>query len=514
MKKSLFLCVLSSSALGFATLISPARADVEMLTLVQDHAILQSNKPLAIWGRADAGERVTVSFADQTISTVTDEKGAWRVILAPLSVNAAPQILTVTGKNALTFKDILVGEVWLCAGQSNMEFKLSKAKNAKEELAAANYPLVRQYSMRYFLSNTPEIKNLGYWTIASSTTAADFNAVGYFFARELHQKLGVPVAIIDASWGGTSVESWLSGEFVNSKPELGFVAQHWQARLDDYPALKAKYDTDLAIWQQRSDEAKSKGEPFTQLRPLAPPNPDGSPHQDKPSAIYNAKIAPLTPATIRGVLWYQGEGNAERALEYESLFPALINGWRAAFHQPDLPFFWVQLPNYNSRGWTELRVAQSKTLALPATGQAITIDVGEANNIHPLNKQSVGDRLARLALRRVYNRKIADSGPVFSSARFEGGAARIEFTSVEGGLRFEGETLSGFEVAGADRKFVPAVARIEGACVIISASGVPLPIAVRYAWKNAPVANLANSEGLPAAPFRTDSWDEANTSAY
>ncbi|BCM88956.1 hypothetical protein IAD21_00798 [Abditibacteriota bacterium] len=498
------------SLLGCTAPIKFASANVELSPLFQDHTVLQSGQSDPIWGTAEAGEKITVSFAGQSLSTIAGKDGIWRVVLSPLTSNSTPETLTVTGNNTLNVRDVVVGEVWLCSGQSNMDFSLSRARNGDEEIAAANWPMIRQFKVRNSLSNAPQTTLRGEWIPASPATAGDFTAVGYFFARELQQKMGFPVGIVHSSWGGTDIEAWMSADSINSNPDLKFVTQHWQQRLDDYPARKTQYEADLTDWQQKTDDARAKGESYTRPKPREPANPDGTTHVDKASAIFNGKIAPFASLSMRGVLWYQGENNAGRAGEYETLFPSLITGWRKAFGRPELPFFWVQLPNFrgnpNDTDWVEMRQAQSKALSLPATGQAIAIDVGEVTNIHPTNKQPVGERLARLALNRVYSQKIVDCGPTFVAAKFEGNTMRVEFSNIANGLKFDGDALNGFEVAGADQKFVPASAHIDGATVVVNAPTIPLPVAVRYAWHNAPTTNLVNSEGLPTAPFRSDNW--------
>ncbi len=485
------------------------RADVIPAPIFQDHAVLQAGKPLPVWGRADAGEKVTVSFAGQTISATTGTDGSWKVILAPLKISSEPAVLSITGKNTIVLQDILVGEVWLCSGQSNMEFRLNRATNALAEIAAANFPLIRQFQVGNNIANTPQTTVKGRWTLCQPTTAADFTAVGYFFARELHQKLGVPVGLLHSSWGGTDIEAWMSADSIVENTNLNFVADHWQKKIDNYPAAKAAWDAKETAAAKAVAEAKTNGVAYKKPWNPLPPNPDGSPYYNKPSNLFNGMIAPLVPAAIAGVLWYQGENNVGRANEYRQLFPALITGWREVFGQPNLPFYWVQLPNFDGYGWdqiAELREAQTATLRLPVTAQAITIDVGQVHDIHPVNKQDVGHRLAVIALQKKYGQKVVASGPVFSTVNFTNGTAVVTFAEVADGLVVRGETLKGFELAGADHKFHPADAKIADATVTIHSAEVAMPVAVRYAWHNAPDAALFNSADLPAAPFRSDDW--------
>ncbi len=499
-------------ATSIAALLFPAAAlfaKVVPAPLFQDHAVLQQGKPVPIWGTADPGEKVTVTFAGQTLATTADAAGRWRVTLAPLKVSAKPATLTLSGTNTVELNDILVGEVWLCSGQSNMEMKLAKADNAEAEIAAARFPLIRQFQVGYEVSNEPLNTAGGTWVPASPETAGKFTAVGYFFARELHRKLGgVPVGLINASWGGTAIEPWMSPG-VLAQREFGFVEKNWRTQLANYPALQAKFEAAEAESARKAAEAKAAGKPYRKPWRRAPANPDGRPHEDKPTAIFNGMIHPLLLAALAGVLWYQGESNSARPAEYKKLFPAFITDLRTSFAQPDLPFYWVQLSAFiGSPGedWAGLREAQTAALALPRTGQAITIDIGMEKNVHPANKQDVGLRLALLALKNHYGKTVVASGPLFADATFQGNTAQVAFTDIADGLVVKGDALRGFELAGADKKFVPAEARIEGATVIASAAAVPVPVAVRYGWKNYPVVTLANSAGLPAAPFRSDVW--------
>jgi sialate O-acetylesterase len=483
-------------------------AKVTPAPLFRDHAVLQQGKPMPVWGTADAGEYITIDFADQKLATTAGDDGTWRVTLAPLKASAKPATLTLTGTNTVVVQDVLVGELWLASGQSNMNFKLDAAANAPAEIAAADFPLIRHFHVPERPENNPVIdgKIWGAWEVCSPATAGKFTAVGYFFARKLHQELGVPIGILHASYGGTDIEAWMSAESLARDPALAFVAGARKKRDDDYPTALVKYQNALAAFEQKAAEAKSRGEtaPKNDLREPAKP---GAANRKNGASLYNGMIAPFVPAPFAGVIWYQGENNVGRADQYRLLFPALITGWRDAFGRPDLPFYWVQLPNfkgYGGSGTTALREAQAAALVLPHTAQAIAIDVGESGNIHPKNKQDVGLRLALLALQKTYGKSVVASGPVFSTATFSGASARVTFTEIADGLVAKGGVLSGFTLAGADKKFVPAEARIEGDTVIVTAAAVPAPVAVRYAWIDDPVATLANSVGLPAAPFRSD----------
>jgi sialate O-acetylesterase len=498
------------SSLAVVLAVSPALfADVTPATLFQDHAVLQRGKPVPVWGTADAGEQVTVTFADQSKSTVAGQDGRWSVTLDPLSASATSATLTIAGNNTLTFSDILIGEVWLASGQSNMEWAVKDTyDHALDVPASANLP-IRHIKIPRKVSDTPLTQAGGSWQTASPATAGEFTAVGYYFARDIHALVGVPVGIINSTWGGTRAESWTDPDTLATNAALSYVGEAWSKTLAEYPALKAKHDADFEAWLQRRAAAHAAGESFSERAPGAPSGPG---HHATPSGLYNAMIHPLVPFALRGTIWYQGESNAggvEQAVRYHELFSAMITGWRAKFGQGDVPFYWVQLANFSNRdpqgdSWAFLRESQTKTLALSATGQAVAIDIGDVRDIHPRNMKDVGRRLARLALAREYGFQIADSGPVFQKAEREGAGYRVTFA--HGRLTAPLNTLAGFEIAGADKVFHPADAKIERDAVLVSSAAVPEPVAVRYAWRNAPAAGLFNREGLPAAPFRTDNW--------
>jgi sialate O-acetylesterase len=504
---SVFVCTL----LGGLFLSSTALADVKPSPYFQDHAVLQAGKAMPIWGKADAGEKVTVSFAGQTASTTAEADGKWRVSLKPLKVNAEAATLTITGNNTIVIKNVVVGDVWLCAGQSNMDFKVSQVTNASAEIASAERPLIRQFNVYSYksLSNTPLDTAAAGWAVSSPKTVGEFTAVGYFFAREVNEKLGVPVGIINTSWGGTEIEAWIPSEAV-AGAEFKFIDERWQQLISDYPAKKLKYDAEVAEEEAKFAAAAAKGEVYKKKWLPAIPNPDGTPHRNKLSNIYNAMVHPFTAVPLSGILWYQGESNAGRHDEYSKLFPALIKGWRTAFAQPDLPFYWVQLPNFRAtettNDWVKLRVAQSSALSLPKTAQAITIDVGEVKDIHPKNKQDVGHRLALIALKNHYGKDVIASGPTVAKISFSKDSAMVKFKDLAGGLQFKGDALTGFEIAGEDKVFKPAEASISGDTVTVKSAEIPAPVAVRYAWRNAPQAALYNKADLPAAPFRSDAW--------
>ncbi len=510
----------------FAGLAAPAvlRADVVPSPLFQDHAVLQRGKPVPVWGRADAGETVSVSFAGQTKSTTAGADGRWSVTLDPLAVNAEPATLTIAGKNTVTFSDVLVGEVWLASGQSNMEWSVDNANDSDMTRRTARFPLIREIKVKRTVADAPAETFEGAWRVASPETVGAFSVVAYSFARDVHLALdGVPVGIVNSTWGGTPVESWMSPATLASDPAFAGVAERWSRVLAEYPAKKAEHDAAMTAWRTEKAAAEAAGERFTKSAPRGPTGP-GSPWT--PSGLHNGMIAPLQPFALRGAIWYQGESNADRAAEYHGLFSAMIRGWRGEFGQGDFPFFWVQLAAFRASGpeatdWADLREAQARTLELPATGQAIAIDApaSDFGDIHPRDKATIGRRLARLALNRVYgDGSLADSGPVFAGTEpvaaepaTETGpgrpaALRVNFSGVNGRVRQPLPTVTGFEIAGEDRVFHPAEARTERGSVVVWSSAVPAPVAVRYAWRNHPVAWLQDDLGLPVPPFRSDTW--------
>ncbi|HUR58257.1 MAG TPA: sialate O-acetylesterase [Opitutaceae bacterium] len=499
-------------------------ADVVPAALFSDRAVLQREKPVPIWGRAEAGEKITVTFGGQKRATTTGSDGRWIVFLDALPASAQGTDLTIAGKNTVVLRDIVVGEVWLCSGQSNMEWPVSRAMDAPRETATANFPLLRHVRVEHVVAESPADmaktgggldKLTAGWQSTTPQTVGGFTAVGYYFARDLHLKLGVPIGLVHSSWGGTPVESWLSPAALDANPAFAIVRERWRQALVEYPTAKPAYEAWLAEWTRAEAAAKKKTPPaqrdWLQKNPRrrAPRGP-GDPWT--PTGLFNGMIHPLLPYALRGAIWYQGESNAERASEYHALFTALIAAWRTHFGQGDFPFFWVSLANYKvpedptGQSYAFLREAQTKALALPNTGQALAIDLGDPDNIHPTNKQAVGRRLALLARNRVYDVIGDDTGPTFTTATREGAGLRVRFTHADGGLIAHEKPVQSLELAGADRVFRPAEGRIDRETLFVTSPLVRQPVAVRYAWKNAPDANLYNGAGLPAVPFRSDDW--------
>jgi sialate O-acetylesterase len=513
-RKASFSGSIVSLILSLALLLASAGAtlaDVKLPAVIGDNMVLQQGQKIAIWGWADPGEEVMVSVSWLTMQwgVTADKDGKWTFKMNPPKVGG-PYEMTLRGKNTITIENILVGEVWVCSGQSNMQWPVRQAANAEQEIAAAKYPNIRLFTVERKVAQEPQTDCVGSWQPCSPDTVPGFSAVAYFFGRELHKELNVPIGLIHTSWGGTPAEAWTSEDVLKSEPVCAPILQRYAEAMAKYPQAKKEYEQKLEEWKVAVAEAKAKGGKQPR-RPRAPFGP-GNPHS--PAGLYNAMIAPLIPYGIRGAIWYQGESNASRAYQYRKLFPAMIKCWRQDWGQGDFPFLFVQLANFMAvrpepveSAWAELREAQLMTLALPNTGMAVIIDIGEANDIHPKNKQDVGSRLALWALARTYAKRLVYSGPLYKSMNVEAKKIILHFDHVGGGLVAQGGgPLKGFAIAAADRKFIWADAKIEGNTVVVSSDKVAEPVAVRYAWADNPVCNLYNKDGLPASPFRTDSW--------
>jgi sialate O-acetylesterase len=475
--------------------------------------VLQADREVPVWGWADPGEEVTVAIAGQTKTAKADPKGKWTVKLAPLKAGDA-LTLRVKGSNAITVQDVLVGEVWLCSGQSNMQMTVKGAKDFATEKAAANFPKIRMFRETSGVATTPQDHCKGTWQVCSPDSVGDFSAAGYFFGREIHKSLDVPVGLINSSVGGTPIEAWTSMKAQHPKSELKPILEPWEKAVADWDPAKAQaqYEKQLAAYKEAAAKAKAEGK----TPPRAPNKPvDPKLSNHRPASLFNAKIAPLIPYAIRGAIWYQGESNAGKLAHLYGLqLKTMIEDWRSRWGEGDFPFAWVQLPNYmkaqsqpvEASNWAVIREEMLKTLALPHTGMAITIDVGEANDIHPKDKQDVGQRLAMWALAKVYGKLVAASGPLPAGHKVNSSEVVLSFKHTAGGLVGKGGELKGFAIAGADRKWVKADAKISGDQVIVSSPNVKEPVAVRYDWANNPDGNLYNGAGLPASPFRTDNW--------
>ena len=482
---------------------SGAWAKVGLPALFGDHMVVQRDAPVHVWGTAEPGEAVQVAFRGQSVSTAAAEDGRWEVYLDP-GPAGGPFGLAVEGSNRVEFEDVHVGEVWVGSGQSNMVWPLERSRDAEQEIAAAEHPGIRYFKVTLNTSDTRLEDVEGQWQVVSPETASGFSGVGYFFARHLHKQLGVPMGIIQSAWGGTPAESWTSARTLAEEPALANMSAEFAA---EAMADEAVYADRLATWEKRSAAAKAEGKEA----PRRPPPPRALRPQHKPSALFNAMIAPLLPYAIRGTIWYQGENNASRGQGYlyRRLFRAMIEDWRREWGIGAFPFLFVQLANYGrvpeESTWPELREAQAMALGLANTGMAVTIDVGNPTDIHPRNKQDVGLRLALAARAIAYGEHDLEySGPLFRQATRDAAGLRLWFDHVGGGLEARGGQLEGFQVAGRDGKFVSAQASISGNTVLVSSAAVKHPVGVRYAWAADAQGNLFNDAGLPASPFQTN----------
>jgi len=636
--------ILTVVAIIISTLIS--KADVRIADIFSDNMVLQRDINLKVWGTADPGEKLYVSFNGQKQRTKADKKGKWSVIFKPMKAEGEPLNMTIHGKNEIVLKNILIGDVWICSGQSNMQMKVSESNNAEKEIEKANYPNIRLFDVPRTVSNVPmESMPNASWKICTPETIKDFSAVGYFFGSGLQKEIDVPIGLIHTSWGATCVETWTSKASITKLPkyedfgeridnyDVTTVAQKYEddlkKALGGFPekemGLEEKWmlpSTDRSTWKSMTLPTLWENAGYNRLNGLvwfsfdfnltaleldSLPNlhlgkihdsditwvngqkvgemnwandveriyavpakllkagknnisvrvedkyykggfaskadklflqlgqkkislsgawkfkvdtviPDFKPFpNDVPSLLYNAMINPLIPFGIKGVIWYQGESNTPRSKEYEITFPNMINNWREDWQQGDFPFLFVQLANFQPTvdtpkedAWAELRETQSNTLSVKNTGMAVAIDIGEASNIHPLNKQDVGNRLMLSALKVAYGKDIVHAGPIYKSMQIEGKKAIISFDHVGSGLLIKDKHgyINEFEIAGADRKFYWAKAKIDGDQIIVWSDKVSKPVAVRFGWSINPASfNLYNKEGLPASPFRTDNWE-------
>lgn len=486
-----------------------ARADVVPHALFSDNMVLQQGADAPVWGTADDGEKVTVVFQDQTAST-NAAGGKWKVTLKALSPGG-PAEMTIRGKNTITLKNVLVGEVWVCSGQSNMAMTVNRCHDAEAVIARSANPKIRLFTVPRKGADEPQSDVDGSWSECGPDTVPGFSGVGYFFGKHLQEKLDVPVGLINSSYGGTPAESWTSRPKLAAKPELRPILDGYAEAVKRYPEALKRYENALAQWKKQAAEARKEGK---RRRGRAPRPPMGPNHPKRPGGLYYAMICPLQPFAVRGAIWYQGEANAGRAYQYRTLLPTMIECWREDWGQGDFPFLIVQLAPFMKivdepaeSAWAELREAQMIVMqCVPNTATAVITDVGEENDIHPKKKQPVGDRLAIAARALAYGEKIEYSGPVYKCMKVEDGTAILSFDHLGGGLVVKGDKLTGFTICGEDRKFVNAEATITGDTVVVSSPEVPKPVAVRFGWANFPVVNLWNKADLPASPFRTDDF--------
>jgi sialate O-acetylesterase len=489
-----------------------ARADVKLPAIFGTHMVLQRDQKDRVWGWAEPGEAITVQINGQRKTTEAGRDGSWQVELDPMP-SGGPHTMTVQGKNRVQLDDVLCGEVWICSGQSNMEWPVSATRDRDLERQTAKYPMIRLISVPPVGTQEPQKDFRGRWEPCRPETVGGFSAVGYFFGRQLHQTLGVPIGLIDNAWGGSACEAWIRRDRLAADEKYAPLLAQWEQIEKDLPRAMSEYESKLAAWREAGAKARTAGK----QQPPRPQSPESLMRGNfRPGNIYNGVLKPTIGYGIRGVIWYQGESNAGRAYQYRELFPLMIQSWRDEWGQGEFPFYWVQLADYLSEAaepkesaWAELREAQTMTLSrLPHTGEAVIIDIGEGKDIHPRNKQDVAMRLVRWALALDYGLPIAHQSPTYKSMTRMGNKVVLALDHVGGGLRTHDVAQPrGFAIAGGDHKFVWAEAKITGPSTIeVWSEKVSDPAAVRYAWADNPVCNLYSSEGLPVTPFRTDDW--------
>lgn len=479
-------------------MVSFANAETKLPNIFSDGMVLQQGQENKIWGRDNPGQAIAIAIGDHQLSVTTDAAGNWSAKLPALPVGG-PHILTVAGSSARIVRDVLVGEVWVCSGQSNMQWWVKASNDPDLEKIAANFPKIRMINFPQVGAQEPIWSHDDRkWQVCSPETIDDFSAVGYYFARQLHQTTGVPIGMINNAWGGSACEAWINRDVLNASPRFQRLMDNWKANETRHQELNTKTDRN----EQEEKDFKNLGN-----------NMRGN---QRPANIYNGVLKSHLGYGIRGAIWYQGESNAGRAYQYRDLFPLMIQNWRDEWGQGDFPFYWVQLADFMAEksepadsAWAELREAQTMTMdRLPNTGQAVIIDIGEGKDIHPMNKVDVGRRLARWALAKQYNIPIEYQSPRYASMQEDGDGIVLTFNHIPNGWRpFDVNEPVGFTIAGEDKKFYPAEAKIlDGGKIRVSSSKVSKPMSVRYAWADNPICNMYSKAGLPLTPFRTDDW--------
>lgn len=494
--------------------VSTAQATISLPDVLSDGMVLQQNQKVPIWGSADPGETVVVKFAGQAKTAAASADGRWLVKLDPIRASTTPATMIITGKNTIELKNILIGEVWLVAGQSNMQRLLSETANGTAAIAAANHPFIRLFNVSRQVAFKHAKPPLAIWQACSPQTVKEFSAAGYYFGVELGNELQVPIGLINSSYGGSQAEAWTPVEYLLASNDLRPTVERTKVWDKERPRVRAEYAEALKKWRAEADNAIAAG---ARPRP-SPAVPDALREYRVASSIYDGMIAPLIPFYIRGAIWYQGESNEARAQQYEILLPTMIRAWRDRWGEGNFPFGIVQLPNYRDsrsepadEAWSHIREAQRRAAVNTLnTGLIVTIDIGEAHDIHPKNKLDLGNRMALWALVDVYGRKTTKSGPMFHRAKIAASKVVLKFANVGTGLRIRDgdKQLDEFAIAGADHKWYWANAMIvDKDTVEVWSTSVARPLAVRYAFNNNPRnPNLTNETGLPASPFRTDNW--------
>ena len=487
------------------TLIAlPLFADVRLPNCLSDNMVLQQQSQVKIWGWAEPGEEVIIKpqWTAMVTKIKADQEGNWTAyIITPTA--GGPYNISINGKNNIVLSNIMLGEVWICSGQSNMQWEVQQTDNHDQEVASANYNNIRLLNIPRKECDSPQDNCEASWQICNPETVKRFSAVGYFFGRELSEKLDVPIGLITSAYGGTPAEAWTRTEEIINNPRLNPIYQRDQEFLTNRAKYEAEYQVIVDKWKKDRETDPSLKQPRY---------PDNLRYQHRSGYLFNAMIHPLLNYRIKGAIWYQGETNEPRAYQYAELFQTMINNWRNEWGY-EFPFYFVQVAPYSYRKpdattCPELQESQAKALVLPKTGMAVICDTSNFDNVHPTNKQAVGKRLSLLALAKTYGFEgITCSGPVYQNVFIEGGTATVTFEYAENGLVSDGEELRHFEMAGSDKTFYPATAIIKDNDVIVTCSEVKEPVAVRFAWHNSVKPNLFNAEGLPAGPFRTDNWE-------
>jgi len=505
--------IILSTLLIFAVICQACLADVRMPAIFSDNMVLQQKTEIVVWGWASPDEKIKIKGSwsrSETKSVRADKNGKWSVKIKT-SRAGGPFKLEIKGKNTICFNNIMLGEVWLCSGQSNMQLPVWQCNNAKKEIADANLPNIRLFNVKRDFTDEPKEDCVGSWAECSSETVSNFSGVAYFFGRELNQKLSVPVGLLLSCWGGTMAENWTPKKALRANSNFVPILERYQSNILCYAENKKKYDGSLIPeWKKQVKKAENKK---TKLPKKPNPPIDWAHFHKKPSGLYNAMIAPIVPFTIKGVIWYQGESNSSRAHQYQTLFPALIKSWRDVWSQGDFPFYYVQIAPFRyTKYWEdwiscELREAQLMALSVTNTGMAVTMDIGNVEDIHPKNKLDVGKRLLLLALAKDYGyTNIIYSGPIYKSMKIEDDKIRLFFDFTGPELIAKGGPLTHFTIAASDKKFVEAKAEIQGDTIIVSNPKIKKPVAVRYGWTDTAEPNLFNKKSLPASSFRTDNW--------
>ncbi|MCP2028235.1 hypothetical protein L1276_003405 [Flavobacterium sp. HSC-32F16] len=499
-KKLLFLFLVLSVKFS-------ASAQVKLPALVGDNMVLQQNAKVNLWGWASPNEKITLNlgWTNEAVEVTADAEGNWKTVVSTPNGSDKSFEITINAFNKIVLKNILIGEVWLCSGQSNMFFPVGReegtwktgVKNYEEEVKNASFPNIRLFTVALNASPKPLEDVTGNWKVCSPENIKTFSAVAYFFGRDIYQRLNVPIGLISTSWGGTKAEAWTAQNILEEDTAfLPILQEDAKNEKIHQEKLEAYY---LALINERI--ASAANAPKGQLKkPKKEPNKTSY-------VLYNAMLHPIVNYTIKGAIWYQGESNSGKAYLYRSLFPAMVKSWRDEWKQGDFPFYYVQITPHKGQN-AEIREAQLMSLkTIPNSGMVVTTDVGDAQNIHPIDKQTVGHRLALIAGAKTYGeKKLVYSGPIFNHMKIKKQKAQLFFDYADSGLKKTDDVLKEFEIAGQDQVFYPADAKIDGKTVVVSSSKVKNPIAVRFAWKAVPEPNLFNNDNLPASPFRTDDW--------